>query len=41
MAFAWDLRVNRITTALIGASKVSQIENYIETIKIWTFLKKS
>lgn len=33
MALAWVLRDDRVTTALIGASKVSQVENSVETIK--------
>ncbi len=32
MALAWVLRDDRVTTALIGASKVSQIENSVATI---------
>ncbi len=33
MALAWVLRDDRVTTALIGASKVSQVENSVATIK--------
>lgn len=33
MALSWTLRDDRITTALIGASKVSQIEDSVATIK--------
>jgi L-glyceraldehyde 3-phosphate reductase len=32
MALAWVLRDNRVTTALIGASKVSQVENSVEAL---------
>ncbi|WP_070000918.1 L-glyceraldehyde 3-phosphate reductase [Cellulosilyticum sp. I15G10I2] len=33
MALAWVLRENKITSVLIGASKVSQIEDCVDTIK--------
>lgn len=33
MALAWVLRDDRVTTALIGASKVSQVENSVAAIK--------
>lgn len=37
MALAWVLRDDRITTALIGASKVSQVEDSVATIKNLNF----
>lgn len=37
MAIAWVLRDPRITTALIGASKVSQIEDCVAALKNTTF----
>jgi L-glyceraldehyde 3-phosphate reductase len=33
MALAWVLRGGRVTSALIGASRVSQIEENIDTLK--------
>ena len=32
MALAWVLRAGRVTTALIGASKVSQIEDCVAAV---------
>ncbi|GIM29086.1 hypothetical protein CPJCM30710_17520 [Clostridium polyendosporum] len=32
MALAWVLRENRITSALIGASRVSQIEENVQDL---------
>ncbi len=40
MALAWVLRDERITTALIGASKVSQIEDSVATIYALDFSKE-
>jgi L-glyceraldehyde 3-phosphate reductase len=37
MAIAWVLKDPRVTTALIGASKVSQIEDCVEALKNTTF----
>jgi L-glyceraldehyde 3-phosphate reductase len=37
MALAWVLRDPRITTALIGASKVSQLENNLAALANLTF----
>ena len=37
MAIAWVLRDPRVTTALIGASKVSQIEDCVAALKNTTF----
>ena len=40
MALSWTLRDDRITTALIGASKVSQIEDSVAAIKNLDFTKE-
>ncbi|OAS15050.1 aldo/keto reductase [Paenibacillus oryzisoli] len=37
MALAWVLRGGRVTSALIGASKVSQIEDAVEALKVAAF----
>ena len=37
MSLAWVLRNPAITSALIGASKVSQIEENVETLKHLAF----
>lgn len=39
MALAWVLRDDRVTTALIGASKVSQVEDSVATIHHLDFCK--
>ncbi|PKM68121.1 MAG: L-glyceraldehyde 3-phosphate reductase [Firmicutes bacterium HGW-Firmicutes-2] len=39
MALAWVLRDDRVTTALIGASKVSQVEDSVATINNLDFSK--
>lgn len=40
MALAWVLRGGRVTSALIGASKVSQIEDAIEALKAPAFTQE-
>ncbi len=40
MALAWVLRENKITTALIGASRPSQIVENVETLKNLSFTKE-
>ncbi|TXK84412.1 aldo/keto reductase [Paenibacillus sp. N3.4] len=40
MALAWVLRGGRVTSALIGASKVSQIEDAVEALKVSTFTQE-
>ena len=40
MALAWVLRDDRVTTALIGASKVSQIEDSVATIRNLDFTEE-
>ncbi|MDR6550511.1 L-glyceraldehyde 3-phosphate reductase [Paenibacillus qinlingensis] len=40
MALAWVLRGGRVTSALIGASKVSQIEDAVEALKAPAFTKE-
>jgi L-glyceraldehyde 3-phosphate reductase len=40
MAIAWVLKDPRVTTALIGASKVSQIEDCVAALKNMTFSKE-
>ncbi|NOU65443.1 L-glyceraldehyde 3-phosphate reductase [Paenibacillus sp. LMG 31461] len=40
MALAWVLRGGRVTSALIGASKVSQIEDAVDALKIATFTQE-
>ena len=37
MALAWVLRDRRITSVLVGASKVSQIEDNVKTLENLTF----
>jgi L-glyceraldehyde 3-phosphate reductase len=39
MALAWVLREGRVTSALIGASKVSQIEENVAALNNLTFTK--
>lgn len=40
MALAWALRDNRVTTALIGASKVSQIQDSVKALDNTAFTKE-
>lgn len=40
MALAWVLRGGRVTSALIGASKVSQIEDAVDALKVATFTQE-
>jgi L-glyceraldehyde 3-phosphate reductase len=40
MALAWVLRGGRVTSALIGASKVSQIEDAVEALKAPVFTQE-
>ncbi|CAH1191827.1 L-glyceraldehyde 3-phosphate reductase [Paenibacillus allorhizoplanae] len=40
MALAWVLRGGRVTSALIGASKVSQIEDAVDALKVPTFTQE-
>ncbi len=40
MALAWVLRDRRVTSALIGASRVSQIEENVETLRHLPFTKE-
>lgn len=40
MALAWVLRGGRVTSALIGASKVSQIEDAVESLKVSEFTQE-
>lgn len=40
MALAWILRDKRITTVLIGASSVAQLDNNLETLKNTAFAKE-
>ncbi|CAN7399980.1 aldo/keto reductase [Paenibacillus sp. LjRoot153] len=40
MALAWVLRGGRVTSALIGASKVSQIEDAVEALKVPAFTQE-
>ena len=40
MALAWTLRDNRVTSALIGASKVEQIEQNVAALKKLNFTKE-
>ncbi len=37
MALAWVLRSDRVTSALIGASKVSQIEDAVDSLRLLAF----
>lgn len=40
MALAWDLRDSRMTSVIIGASRVSQIEENVKAIENLTFTKE-
>ncbi len=40
MALAWALRDSRVTTALIGASKASQVQDSVQALKNATFTKE-
>lgn len=41
MAIAWILKDERITSVLVGVSKISQIEDNIVTLTIWISLVKN
>ena len=40
MALAWDLRDSRMTSVIIGASRVSQIEENVKAIENLTFTEE-
>ena len=40
MALAWILKDERITTVLIGASSVAQLDNNLDTLKNTAFTKE-
>jgi L-glyceraldehyde 3-phosphate reductase len=39
MAIAWLLKDERVTSVLIGASKISQLQDNLNILKIWNFQK--